>query len=190
MGTRFWLSTCLILMLFGSFAVAASPKKKQKKPPVIKIQKQEEAPTAAPNLDSKIWRVIPSFGLSRWQGTGFWTGIGIGLPASQMQSWVWGFETNLLLVSQGSLFSSLVGGWYFFGKRRELTHSYSLGLMAGPAFPAGGLPGGNAVTWNAQLEGAWNQRLNEFASLRLLFRLGLIRQQLFLQPAIGVAFEI
>lgn len=190
MRTRFWLSTCLILMLFGSFAVAASPKKKQKKPQVIKIQKREEAPTTPLLPEPKIWRVIPSFGLSRWEGTGFWTGLGIGLPAPQMQSWVWGFETNLLLVSQGSLFSSLVGGWYFFGKSRELTRSYSLGLMAGPAFPAAGLPGGNTATWIAQVEGAWNQRLNEFASLRLLVRFGLIRQQLFLQPAIGVAFEI
>jgi len=180
MRTRFWLSTCVILILFGSFAVAASPKKKQNKPQAV----------TAPIPDSKIWRVIPSFGFSRWEGTGFWTGLGIGLPAKQIQAWVWGFETNLLLVSRGSLFSTLVGGWYFFGKSRELTHSYSLGLMAGPAFPAGGLPGGNTATWSAQIEGAWNQRLNEFASLRLLFRLGLIRQQLFLQPAIGVAFEI
>ena len=167
---------CIILAPFS----LAAPKKKlgkkrtkstiaqKKQSAVVKEQKESE-----PKPEPSPFFVNASFGASRWEGMGFFSAIGMGVFPGPGDKIGWGLEGQLLLVSEGSLFTTLGGAWYYFSHPRVSHRFLSLGILLGAGFSGGGLPVSRTIPAGF-FEVSGNQRLSDYAWFKFWTRAGLL----------------
>lgn len=185
-----------IFILLVPLAMAAPLKKKPlKKQPLkkhtkITVVKTSPVPiVAVPEPVRSPFFVNASFGASRWEGMGFFSGVGLGLFPAPGERLGWGLEGQLLLVSSGSLFSILGGAWYYLSHPLVSRRFVSLGVLFGAGFPGGGLPL-SKKTAIGFCEISGNQRLSDYGWLRLWTRGGLLDGEAIAQLGLSLLFQL
>jgi len=186
-------SILLACILLATISVGA-PKKnpgKQKIKTMGTPQKQgppKQEPKAV-EPPSKPFFVNASFGVSRWEGIGFFSGAGFGVFPEWGEKIGWGIEGQLLLVSTGSLFTTLGGAWYYFNHPSLSQRFASLGLLVGAGFAGGGLPLSQTVSAGF-FEISGNQRVSDYGWLRFWTRAGLLDGKGAAQLGFSLLFQL
>jgi hypothetical protein len=157
----------LLCILLAPLSLAAPKKKLGKKRTKSTITQKEPEPNPSPFF------VNASFGASRWEGMGFFSGVGLGFFPGPGDKIGWGLEGQLLLVSGGSLFTTLGGAWYYFSHPSVSQRFLSLGLLLGAGFSGGELPVSRTIPAGF-FEVSGNQRLSDYAWLKFWTRAGLL----------------
>ncbi|MFM8270423.1 MAG: hypothetical protein ACKN9V_09575 [Pseudomonadota bacterium] len=181
-----------VLILMVPLAISAPLKKKRtvRKRPKIMAVKPPPAPVdVTPQPISSPYFLNASFGASRWEGLGFFSGLGLGVFPAAGNRLGWGLEGQLLLVPSGALFSILGGAWYFFSHPYFSQKLVTLGLLLGPGFPSGGLPISRTVAVGF-FEIAGNQRLSNYGWLKLWTRGGLLEGKAIAQLGLSLLFQL
>lgn len=130
-----------------------------------------------------------SFGLSRWEGWGFSSGLGIGVFPPIENKMGWALEGRITLVSKGSLFTILGGVWYYLTPPLLSQQFISFGLLLGAGFPGREVQL-NKTTAVGLLELANNYRLNEYAWFKIWSRGGLIGKEATAQLGFSLLFQL
>jgi len=133
--------------------------------------------------------VKSSFGFARWEGWGFLSGLGLGLFPSINSQMGWTLEGRLHLVSQGSLFTVLVGPSYYLGSPLFSRRVISLGFLLGAGFPGGEIPFKKMAAIGL-FEIASNHRLSDYAWFRVWSRAGLFEKEATAQLGFSLLFQL
>ena len=185
----------IVLLLLSTLQGLAAPKKKvkiktPKKAPKASVSKTSPPPpkeiVVVPPRQSS-WAFKGLFGLNRWAGLGFWSGIGVNYIPENQNHLRLGIESSILLVSQGSLSSFLFSAQFMPGRKSFYQQGASLGFLVGPGFSGGGLPKSSTL-FVILAEGAWNEKLSEFVQVQLALRAGKIGSEWAFQPGVGLVF--
>lgn len=133
--------------------------------------------------------ISSSFSLSRWQGFGFGSGIGLAAQKNEFSPWMGSLESQLTLVSGGSLFSLGLGLKYSLFGTWKTPRSFQLGGFLGAGFPGGGLTGDSQVGVFS-LELAYQKRIDPYTYTRLFASPGLIGKNFSMQIGLILLFRV
>ncbi|NBX77241.1 MAG: hypothetical protein EBQ92_11850 [Proteobacteria bacterium] len=185
-----FIPLCMLLASFSLAAPKKKPLKKRNKPAVIqKTQAPPKKEQKDPEPNPSPLFVNASFGASRWEGMGFFSGLGLGVFPRPGDKVGWGLESQLLLVSNGSLFMTLGGAWYYFSHPSSTQRFLSLGLLLGAGFSGAGLPLSPAIAAGF-FEVSGNQRLSDYAWLKFWTRAGLLDGKGAAQLGLSLLFHL
>lgn len=166
------------------------PKKPAKKPPKISVIKKEAAPAVLESLPPKSPLFVnASFGVSRWEGLGFFSGLGFGVFPKVGERFGWGLEGQLLLISSGSLFSALAGAWYYLSDPNVYDRFVTVGLLLGAGFPSGASLA-NHTAPVGMFEISANQRISDYGWFKLWTRAGLVDSKASAQLGLSLLFQL
>lgn len=133
--------------------------------------------------------ISSSFVLSRWQGFGFGSGIGLAAQKKSYSPWMGSLESQLNLVSGGSLFTLGLGVKYSLLGSFQTAHSFQVGGFLGAGFPGGGFTGDSQVgVFAAEL--AYQKRLDSYTYYRLTASPGLVGKNFSMQLGFALLFRV
>ena len=182
----------LIAVVFSLSASQLDAAQKAKQAPVKETAPEVETLIPAAEADyalSRVYRYKMNFvlGLGVIRGSALVTGAQFGFSPFKTPFYV-GPEINFALFSPGSIFSTLVGGWYVMRIEGAPTLGLSLGLSAGPAFPSF-VPELSSTALAVFGDATISQDVDDLVTIRGQFRPGMVGRFFSFMMAFNLCFR-